>query len=81
MSKGVVEPRYIEGRAARGLSIVRRSQSYRGSVSVEPEIESVKQRGDRPVLVMHDGVTMSIFAQMIPMSASHALKALGLTDV
>ena len=41
----------------------------------------VEQRGDCPVLVMHDGVTMSIFAQMIPMSASHALKALGLTDV
>ena len=26
----------------------------------------VEQRGDSPVLVVHDGVTMSIFAHLIP---------------
>ena len=33
---------------------------------IEPTRFEVEQRGDSPVLVMHDGVTKSIFAQLIP---------------
>ena len=71
VSKGVVEPRDTKGKAAKNLRMVRKSQSYRGiTASLEPETESVEaevgQRGDSPVLVMHDGVTKSIFAHLIP---------------
>ena len=40
-----------------------------GHFSLEPETVPVKgrwNRGDSPVLVMHDGVTKSIFAHLIP---------------
>ena len=69
VSKGVVEPRDTKGKAAKSWKMVRRSQSCRGIiVSLEPETESaeVERRGDSPVLVMHDGVTKSIFAHLIP---------------
>ena len=71
VSKGEVEPRDTKGRAARSLRMVRRSWSYRGFfASLEPENRTsdaeVEQRGDSPVLVMHDGVTKSIFAHLIP---------------
>ena len=51
--------------------MVRRSQSCRGiTVSVEPGFASVKLKRnsveDSPVLVMHDGVTKSILARLIP---------------
>ena len=40
------------------------------TVSLGPRIGpmrfEVEQRGDSPILVMHDGVTKSIFAQLIP---------------
>ena len=72
VSKGEAEPRDTKVKVAKSLKMVRRSQSCRGiTVSLEPGIESrtedeVDQRGDSPVLVMHDGVTMSIFAHLIP---------------
>ena len=51
--------------------MVRRFQSYRGNYcfpgarnrNSEAELE---QRGESPVLVMHDGVAKSIFAHLIP---------------
>ena len=62
-SKGVVEPRDTKGKAAKNLRMVRSSQSCGIIASLEPE---TAQRGDSPVLVMHDGVTKSIFAHLIP---------------
>ena len=67
VSKGVVEPTDTKGKAAKNLRMVRKSQSYLGiSASLEPETAPTKQSGDSPVLVMHDGVTKSIFAHLIP---------------
>ena len=64
--KGEVEPRDTVEKATRNLKIPRRWITF----SLRPRIESmrfeVEQRGDSPVLVMHDGVTKSIFAQLIP---------------
>ena len=57
VSKGEVGPRDTKEKAARSLKMALRSQSCRGiTVSLELGIESVQQRGDSPVLVMHDGV-------------------------
>ena len=75
VSKDEVEPRDTKERAAKSLRMVRRSQSYRGiNASLEPETVQMmrrwKQRGDSPVLVMHDGVTKSIFAHLIPCERS-----------
>ena len=69
--KGEVEPSDTKEKAARSLEMVPRSQSCRGiTVSLEPGFASVKLRrnsaGDSPVLVMHDGVTKSILARLIP---------------
>ena len=63
--KGEVEPRDTREKAARSLNMVRRSQSslgiaFLGARNRTSEAE-VEQRGDSPVLVMHDGVTKSIF--------------------
>ena len=66
VSKGVVEPRDTKVRAAKSLRMVRRSQSYRGIARNRISETKVEQRGDSPVLVMHDGVTKSIFAHLIP---------------
>ena len=61
VSKGEVEPRDTREKAAKGLRMVRRSQSSLGIIALEPGIEAeVEQRRDSPVLVMHDGVTESI---------------------
>ena len=75
LSNGVGEPRDTKEKAAKSLRMVRTSQSYRGIiVSLEPETEPVsrrlEQRGDNPVLVMHDEVTKSIFAHLIPAKRS-----------
>ena len=60
------EPRDTGEKAARSWKMVRRSQSSLGIIaSLEPGIESVKLKWNSeensPVLVMHDGVTKSIF--------------------
>ena len=74
VSKGVVEPRDTKGKAAKSLRMVRSSQSYQwdhcfvGARNRTSDAE-VEQRGDSPVLVMHDGVTKSIFAHLIPAKA------------
>ena len=65
VSKGVVELRDTKGKAANRMRMVRRSQLYRGTRNRTSEAE-VEQRGDSPVLVMHDGVTKSILAHLIP---------------
>ena len=65
--KGEVQPRETKGRAAKSLRMAQRSQSCRGITAFLGarnrinEVE-VEQRGDSPVLVMHDGVIKSIFA-------------------
>ena len=66
VSKGEVEPRDTREKAARNLRMVQICQSCRGiTASLGPGIESMRprfeQRGDSLVLVMHDGVTKSIF--------------------
>ena len=55
--KGEVEPRDTWEMAARSWKMFRRSTLARNRIS-EAEVE---HRGDSPVLVMHDGVTKSIF--------------------
>ena len=73
VSKGVVEPRDNKGKVVKSLRMVRRSQSYREIIvfgarnrTSEAEVEQHRDSPVRPVLVMHDGVTESIFAQFIP---------------
>ena len=63
------EPRDTKGRAATSLRMARRSQSYLGiNLGARNRINEaeVAQRGDSPVLVIHDGVTKSIFAHLTP---------------
>ena len=70
LSKVVVEPRDTKGKAARSLRMVRRSQLCRGITCFlgarnrisEAEVE---QRGDSPVLVMHDGVTEKVVKMIV----------------
>ena len=55
--------------------MVRRSQSYRGIISsleleTVPSEAEVEQRGDSPFLVMHDEVTETNFAHLIPATRS-----------
>ena len=69
VSKGEAEPRDTTGKVARSLKMARRSQSCRGiivSLGARNRISEaeVEQRGDSPVLVMHDGVTKPIFAHL-----------------
>ena len=66
VSKGEVEPRDIREKAARSWKMTQRSQSSLGIIaSLEPGIESVKLKWNSvetvQVLVMHDGVTKSMF--------------------
>ena len=49
-----------------GSKIPRRGITVSLGPRIEPTRFEVEQRGDSPVLVMHDGVTKSIFAQLIP---------------
>ena len=71
VSKGEVEPRDTKEKAARSWKMFRRSQSsswdyyFLGARNRISEAEG-EQRGDGPVLVMHDGVTRSIVAHLIP---------------
>ena len=59
--KGEVEPRDIGEKVTRSLNMARkRFQSCRGLI-----VSYVEQRGDSRVLVMHDGVTESIFAYSV----------------
>ena len=67
VSKGEAEPRDTKEKAARSLKIpdVSWDFCFLGAWHRISEAE-VEQRGDSPVLVMHDGVTKSIFAHLIP---------------
>ena len=71
VSKGMVELERHQGEGRKELEDGSKIPVCRGiTVSSEPGIESAKLRwnsvGDSPVLVMHDGVTKSIFAHLIP---------------
>ena len=70
VSKGVVEPRDTKGEAQRAsgwfeVPVVSWDYCFFGARNRTSEAE-VEQRGDSPVLVMHDGVSKSIFAHLIP---------------
>ena len=69
--RGVVEPSDTKGKVAKSLTMVRSSQSYPGIiVSLEPETVLVMRRWNSVETdrfwVMHDGVTKSILAHLIP---------------
>ena len=64
--KGEVEPRDIGEKVTRSLKMAQnRLRSCRGLI-----VSNVEQRGDSRVLVMHDGVTESIFAHLMPANES-----------
>ena len=71
VSKGAVEPRDTKEKAAKELEdgskvpVVSWDHCFLGARKRTTEAE-VEQRGDSPVLVMHDGVTKSIFPHLIP---------------
>ena len=68
VSKGVVEPRDTKEKAAKSLRmvpVVSRDYCFLGARNRTSEAE-VEQRGDSAVLVMHDGVSKSSFAHLIP---------------
>ena len=64
--KGEVEPRDIGEMVTRSLKMAQnRLWSCRGLI-----VSNVEQRGDSRVLVMHDGVTESMFARLMPANES-----------
>ena len=71
VSKGVVEPRDTQGKGRKELEdgwkvpVVSWDCCFLEARNRTSEAE-VEQRGDSPVLVMHDGITKSIFAHLIP---------------
>ena len=70
VSKGMVEPKDTREMAARSSKMARKSGCVVGLLvpwakNRASEVE-VEQRGDSLVLVMHDSVTKSIFAHLIP---------------
>ena len=71
VAKGEVEPRDTKGEGRKELEdgskvpAVSWYYCFFGARNRTTEAE-VEQRGNNPVLVMHDGVTKSIFAHLIP---------------